>query len=1199
MRDSSPCFRFVVVFLVLIVGAAGACAQKPAPVAYPDVEQAPGEDWLTGLGFSSGHDYDVKYGVSGGGSVSILEDSVGNIESFWNVDDGIWRSTNAILVNKTENAYIYVQTKDPCNNDVWYDGGSYNGYITQEDANQLAAEFDAASSTDDIYGRDRAVFGAERPTGADGDARVTVLLMDIDGDHCDGYAGGGYVAGYYHSVNEGTGTYSNQRKMVYMDTFPAVENGDWSTWDPTTDHNDSPYAEGMRDAVYGTLAHEFQHLIHWYYDADESTWLNEGCSDFAQYINGYGDPESHLSYFQDAPDTNLVTWSGSLADYGASYLFTLYLWEHYGGNDTISALVNDSTNSMSSVSNVLAARGYAAAFESVFRDWVVANFLDNTSVADGRYGYDSTDTSMAISSTKTAYPASGSGSVNTWATDYVRFTAGNGSNLNVSFNGANANDFAARLMRTDAANPSAVANVSLEANEDGSRVTNSFGDYYDDVYLVIAGLARGGSYSYQAAYTSAQDSDDTPPSANPYAPADGAVANTTPVNLTCSASDETALANISLWGNFSGAWAREDSADVSGKSNQSDFSVALADGMYRWSCSTCDAAGNCAFASDNRTMNVSVPGDQQPPTVILNDPADEAVVEPGMAVFSFHVTEDVALANCSLWGNFTGAWARNATNDSALVNGSADNFSLALSSGEYVWNVECADNSSNSAYATANRSLVVNAPPSLSNGTVTPDSGNWSTLFTFSVAYTDADGGLPAYVNVSYRNQTHAMDETFPADGDTADGKAYHYVTALPGGNVSYEFIGSDDINETSTAPANVSVTAAPPWNVSGLSGNCTNEALTVTENITVYSGLFFLDNCTLSFDSGTAGAVGLDLRQGAYVDIADSTIRAANEPYYFTTAANLAVSDTAIVGAHTVTVSNGSATFTNVSFVNASTYGLTYAGYPPYVDYSSVAAANSFAGNALGWLARRWDVAVSVADGGLPIAGAQVNASDAVGGSSGNQTNASGETGFTLTGYVINNSGGYVAQTPHNISVSAYVFSNWTAATVNASMNVSIELTMTPLINEVAPNDNVTGDWIELFNPRLVSVNLTGWAIGHANPPENTSFSDADVIEVGGYLLVNESVLGFGFNDANDTLFLYDEGGSLIDSYAYLDGGEVAENVSYDAAVVSSIGRVTDGAVEWTVFVNPSPNSRNIDILESSYTFSAGWNLIALQVTP
>ena len=39
----------------------------------------------------------------------------------------------------------------------------------------------------------------------------------------------------------------------------------------------------------GTFAHEWQHLLHYYTDPFETTWINEGLSDFAQTLTGYVD----------------------------------------------------------------------------------------------------------------------------------------------------------------------------------------------------------------------------------------------------------------------------------------------------------------------------------------------------------------------------------------------------------------------------------------------------------------------------------------------------------------------------------------------------------------------------------------------------------------------------------------------------------------------------------------------------------------------------------------------------------------------------------------------------------------------------------------------------------------------------------------------------------------------------------------------
>ncbi|MFH1722954.1 MAG: lamin tail domain-containing protein [Candidatus Altiarchaeota archaeon] len=588
---------------------------------------------MNSLGVESGKEY-IELTRPGSGSVSILDESAGDIRSFWNVDDGYWASTQAILVNVTDNAYVYIQTVDPCGHDVFYDGVTYFGYVTQEDVNLLVSEFDLDGSINDIYGRDRQAFGNERPTGADGDSHVTILLLDIDGDFCDGFCGGGYVAGYYHSLNEGTSTHSNQRKMVYVDTFPGVENGRpepssvscggcWSSsnqqcWEPTLNHTDSYFEEGMRTSIYGTVAHEFQHLIHWYYDSTEDDWVNEGLSDYSYQVNGYGDPYYHLLYFENNPDTNLILWSGSLQDYGASYLFFLYLAEQYGGNNTIKQIVDDSLDGIDGVNSALSAQGYSETFEDVFKDWVVANILDDTSISDGRYGYEASNPSPDFEAEKSSYQATGSGSVNSWAADYIAFRSGNGSNLNVSFNGLDSKLFSARIVRTDSINPPAVRDVNLDAAQDGSKTTNSFGSAYDEIILVAAGLSSGGSYSYQADYTLGFDEDETAPEVTLYYPEDNLEQILGNVVFTYNVSDDSPLLGCNLWGNFTGSW---DSYTSNSSPVQNlrlnNFSVGdLVNGRYSWNIVCQDNFSNNGTSSANRTL-VYV-GDCVNDTIVIN-----------------------------------------------------------------------------------------------------------------------------------------------------------------------------------------------------------------------------------------------------------------------------------------------------------------------------------------------------------------------------------------------------------------------------------------------------------------------------------------------------------------------------------------------------------------------------------------------------
>jgi len=86
-----------------------------------------------------------------------------------------------------------------------------------------------------------------------------------------------------------------------------------------------------------------------------------------------------------------------------------------------------------------------------------------------------------------------------------------------------------------------------------------------------------------------------------------------------------------------------------------------------------------------------------------------------------------------------------------------------------------------------------NIAPLLSNGIVTPLTGEKNTEFTFKVTYTDADDDIPFSITVKIDDDT--PKEMIPVDEkDTnyADGKEYQYVTKLSPGEHKYSFTASD-----------------------------------------------------------------------------------------------------------------------------------------------------------------------------------------------------------------------------------------------------------------------------------------------------------------------------------------------------------------------------------------------------------------------
>ena len=319
---------------------------------------------------------DTARTVNPGGSPDY---AVGTRRLFYasNVDTDEQFDIYATLEYKTEHVYMWVEE------DV------------RVDRDDLAAA--AELFEDHTYRTDRTFFGSEWTPGVDNDPHVSIL-------HARGL--GNSVAGYYSSADEFVSPVrddSNEMEMFYINIENVTVNDDFYN---------------------GVLAHEFQHMIHWYNDRNEETWMNEGFSELAMYLNDY-DTGGADWIFAMEPDTQLNSWpegpGAAGANYGAAYLFTSYFLDRFGPEAT-QALVAHPENSFASVDAVLEELDTGLTYKDLFGDWAVANLVDDPSIVDGRYGYsDINPPSLDIETTyrKSDYPVSGSGTVHQHGTDYV------------------------------------------------------------------------------------------------------------------------------------------------------------------------------------------------------------------------------------------------------------------------------------------------------------------------------------------------------------------------------------------------------------------------------------------------------------------------------------------------------------------------------------------------------------------------------------------------------------------------------------------------------------------------------------------------------------------------------------------------------------------------------------------------------------
>jgi immune inhibitor A len=318
--------------------------------------------------------------------LSAVDRIVGETQTFYATNDDTDEelTIQATLRYATPHLYFWIE------NGVKYDSG---------DMKDLCDTFEK-----EIYPINRDFFGSEWSPGIDGDVHLYILYARNLGSN---------IAGYFSSVDEMAITIdptSNMHEMFYLSTSEPLG---------------SPY-------TYGVLAHEFQHMIHWYRDKNEDSWMNEGLSDLASFINGY-DAGGFDYYYLRNPDIPMRDWPEDLAlsdpYYGAAYLFIQYFYEQFGEKAT-KDLVSEQKNGFDSIDASLQAINASNAFtgapenaDDVFADWTLANYLNAPSMFDGRYGYHSYQLTTTAQPTEVIYDCpmqKSSRQVNQYGTDYIQ-----------------------------------------------------------------------------------------------------------------------------------------------------------------------------------------------------------------------------------------------------------------------------------------------------------------------------------------------------------------------------------------------------------------------------------------------------------------------------------------------------------------------------------------------------------------------------------------------------------------------------------------------------------------------------------------------------------------------------------------------------------------------------------------------------------
>lgn len=333
--------------------------------------------------------------------------NIGDTQTFWtkNIVENKFEETRAVLKAIGKNCYVFLE-----------EGKT----LAPEAIEKVRKSFDEV-----IYPTNTANFGSEWKPGIDGDDRIYLLMFDIK----DGYNGtGGFVGGYFYAIDAyqqeklPAHLKSNEREMLYLDINPS---------DPASDR------------FQNTIAHEFQHMIHFNQDSSEYTWVNEACSQIAPYLCGFGHANQVVSFMR-TPDNSLTAWSKQqmLANYGQVYLWNYYIMHHYLRENPemrTQFFKNLVASKKQGVAGYVEALGAVSrGFTQTFDRFAIANFVNDTRVAKGEFGYDKTlgKLKLPVSDTIAVLPGEVAGEVFLWSADAVKIDLANArSSLKVNFQG--------------------------------------------------------------------------------------------------------------------------------------------------------------------------------------------------------------------------------------------------------------------------------------------------------------------------------------------------------------------------------------------------------------------------------------------------------------------------------------------------------------------------------------------------------------------------------------------------------------------------------------------------------------------------------------------------------------------------------------------------------------------------------------------
>ncbi|MFH0734519.1 MAG: T9SS type A sorting domain-containing protein [bacterium] len=405
--------------------------------------------------------------------------NVGDVKTFWSVSYIDWDANDpqveitATCKAVSEHCYLFV------------DNNAYQPNQSQIDAliNKFETVFVPIQT--DMYGN--------IPDALDNDPRIYMLAI-----------GNTWWAGYFDPgqqmsdsiVYNRWGKHSSEKEIIYFAS--------------------SYFGNSYLDEV---VSHEFGHMLHWLQDHSpeppenptyfwEEAWIDEQFSTFSPVMTLEGlnnnDIMDNSAFFALEPNTSLIHFSS----YNAGKLFITFMYEHYGDTAYIKTLIKEQANGILGVNKTLTNLGYQESFEDVFNQWIIANYLDNTTYQNGKYGYKHYNfTTSRPEINISTYPTSvKTGYVLAYGSKNIKFNTAVAKPIKINFNGTDYSSYRVSLILYNNT-PSQIydiVNISLDADNDGNFIADKFGTDYNKIVMIVMNtdeLLGSGQYSaftYQA-----------------------------------------------------------------------------------------------------------------------------------------------------------------------------------------------------------------------------------------------------------------------------------------------------------------------------------------------------------------------------------------------------------------------------------------------------------------------------------------------------------------------------------------------------------------------------------------------------------------------------------------------------------------------------------------------------------------------------